>query len=143
MVSTTNNKRSKTSHDDSSDNNATQKMVLVPTCPNNENTEELDVQSMTEEELKLLQKKGKQSRRVVVAAVPISFIDSDDDPLSQSCSFLPTLLFMKQIRFCTTPFLQSVRLHSLSRKLTTPRYRSQRVMLHARREFHSRITRTS
>jgi hypothetical protein len=87
-------------------------MVLVPTCPNKENTEELDVQSMTEEELKLLQKKGKQSR--LVAAVPISFINSDDDPLSPSCSFLPTLLFMKQIRSCTTPFLQSVRPHSLS-----------------------------
>ena len=142
-MSTTNNKRSKTSNDDLSDTNATQKIVLVPTCPSKKDTEELDLQSMTEEELKLLQKQGKWSRRLVVAAVPISFLNSDDDPLTQFCSLLPTLLFMKQIRSCTTPSLQSVRLHSLSKKLTTLRYCSQRVTLHARREFHSRIARTS
>jgi hypothetical protein len=91
MMPTTNNKRSKTSNDDSSDTNDTQKMVLVPTFTNTKDMEELDLQSMTEEELKLLQTKGKQSRRLAVAAVPISFIDSDDDPLSESCScyYLP------------------------------------------------------
>jgi hypothetical protein len=67
---------------------------VVPAFTNKKDTEELDLNSMTKEELKLLQKKGKQSRRVVVAAVPISFINSDDDPLSQFCSLLPTLLLL-------------------------------------------------
>jgi len=58
MMPTT-NKRSKTSNDDSSDINATQKRLLVPTFTNKKDTEELDLSSMTEEELKLLQKKCK------------------------------------------------------------------------------------
>jgi hypothetical protein len=90
-MSTTTNKRTQTSNDGSSDTNATQKRLLVPTYSNKKDTEELDLRSMTEEELKLLQKKGKQSR--LVAAVPISFLNSDD-PLSQSCSLLPTILLL-------------------------------------------------
>jgi hypothetical protein len=67
---------------------------VVPTFTNKKDTEELDLHSMTEDELKLLQTKGKQTRRLVVAAVPISFLNSDDDPLSQSCSLLPILLLL-------------------------------------------------
>jgi hypothetical protein len=49
---------------------------------------------------------------------------------------------MKQIRSCTTLFLQSVRTHSLSRKSTTPKYLNQRTKLHGRRDFHSRTIHT-
>jgi hypothetical protein len=56
---------------------------VVPTFTSKKDLEELDLSSMTKEELKLLQKKGKQSSRLI-AAVPTSFLNSDD-PLSQSC----------------------------------------------------------
>jgi hypothetical protein len=86
MMQTSNNKRSKTSNDASGDTNATQTTrLVVPTFTNKNNTEELDLHSMTEEELKMLQKKGEQTRLVVVVA--FSSLVSDD-PLSQSCSLL-------------------------------------------------------
>ena len=69
MTPTTNNKRSKTSNDASSYTNATQTTrLIVPTVTNKNNTEakELDLSFMTEEELKMLQKKGEQTRLVVV-----------------------------------------------------------------------------
>jgi len=61
--------------------------LIVPTVTNKNNTEakELDLSFMTEEELKMLQKKGEQTRLVVV--VTFSSLVSDD-PLSQSCSLL-------------------------------------------------------
>ena len=55
--------------------------------------------------------------------------------LTHSCYLLCALLLMKQTHSCTTPFLESTRRHSLSRKLTTLRPRSKRK-LHARRDFH-------
>jgi len=54
------NKRTKASNDESSDTNAKQKRLLEPIFTNKKDTEELDLRSMTEEDLKLLQKKGKQ-----------------------------------------------------------------------------------
>jgi len=47
--------------------------LVVPTFTNKKDTEELDLNSMTEEDLKLLQKTGKESRLNV--AVPNSFIN--------------------------------------------------------------------
>jgi hypothetical protein len=73
--------------------------LIVPTVTNKNNTEakELDLSFMTEEELKMLQKKGEQTRLVVVVA--FSSLVSHD-PLSQSCSLLlPTLVYE------TDPFL--------------------------------------
>ena len=82
-----------------------QERLLVPTFTNKKDTEELDLHSMTEEDLMLLQKKAKHALvlvvvvLVVVAAVaavaaiaaivvvPISLFNGDD-PLSQSCCFL-------------------------------------------------------
>ena len=98
MMQTSNNKRSKTSNDASGDTNATQTTrLVVPTFTNKNNTEELDLHSMTEEELKMLQKIGEQTRLDVVVA--FSSLVSDD-PLSQSCSLLwPTLVYE------TDPFL--------------------------------------
>jgi hypothetical protein len=58
MMPTT-GKRSKTSNDKFSSTNATQTTrLIVPTVSNKNNTEELDLHFMTEEELKMLQKKG-------------------------------------------------------------------------------------
>jgi hypothetical protein len=84
---------------------------------------------MTEEDLKLLQKKGKQTTRcyccddamVVVRRILVHTVTIlSDSPGASSSSFL----LMKQIRSCITPFLRSVRPRSLSKKLTTLRYRS-------------------
>ncbi len=59
MMPTSNNKRIKTSNDEFSSTNATQTTrLIVPTVTNKNNTEELDLHFMTEEELKMLQKKG-------------------------------------------------------------------------------------
>jgi hypothetical protein len=58
-MQTSNNKRIKTSNDEFSSTNATQTTrLIVPTVTNKNNTEELDLHFMTEEELKMLQKKG-------------------------------------------------------------------------------------
>jgi len=85
MMQTSNNKRIKTSNDDSRDINATQTTrLVVPTFTSKNNTEELDLRFMTEEELKMLQKIGEQTRLVVVAFSSLV----SDDPLSQSCSLL-------------------------------------------------------
>jgi len=85
MMQTSNNKRSKTSNDASGDTNATQTTrLVVPTFTSKNNTEELDLRFMTEEELKMLQKIGEQTRLVVVAFSSLV----SDDPLSQSCSLL-------------------------------------------------------
>ena len=77
------NKRSKTS-DSSEEANATQNMLLVPLTVKKD-TEEVDLHSMTEEDLKLLQKKGKQT--CCCCSAHITFLDSDD-PLSQT--YLPS-----------------------------------------------------
>jgi hypothetical protein len=100
MMPTTNNKRSKT-NDDSSDTNATQKRQLVPTFTNKKDTEELELQSMTEEELKLLQTKGKQGYCCSHLIIP----HNSDDPFSQSCSLLPTFLLMNlMLRYYPTNY---------------------------------------
>jgi len=70
------NKRSKTS-ESSGETVVMQNRLLVPIAAK-KNTELLELQPMTEEDLKLLQKKGKQS--VVVFLCPYSV-----EPLSQTC----------------------------------------------------------
>lgn len=57
MMPTT-NKRIKTSNGNSSETDATQKRLLVPTFTDKNNMEELDLHSMTEDEIKLLQQRG-------------------------------------------------------------------------------------
>jgi hypothetical protein len=100
---------------------------VVPTFTSKKDLEELDLSSMTEEELKMLQKKGKQSRRLVAAHILFSFLDSDD-PLSQFCSLLLISSFYETDPFLyySIPAVREAAL-SLSMKLTTLRYRSQRV----------------
>jgi len=60
--SNNNNNKYKTS-DSSRDDNAKRIRLLVPTVTAKKATEEIDLNSMTEEDLKLLQKKGKQTTR--------------------------------------------------------------------------------
>jgi len=64
MMPTTNKRIKTTSNGDlsntdaSGDTNFTQKRLLVPTFTDKNNMEELDLHSMTEDEIKLLQQRG-------------------------------------------------------------------------------------
>lgn len=129
------NKRSKTS-ESSGETVVMQNRLLVPIAAK-KNTELLELQPMTEEDLKLLQKKGKQSCCCVSLSLQRRASLTDLLP-----TYYDTLLLPNQTRSCTTPFQKFARLHSLSRRLTTRRSRSQRVKCLARREFHSKDIRT-
>jgi hypothetical protein len=79
-----NNKKCNTSDSSRDDNAKNMNKFLVPTVTAKKATEEIDLNSMTEEDLKLLQKKGKQTTRcyccddamVVVRRILIPYSDN-------------------------------------------------------------------
>jgi len=96
MPANNNNSNNNTAVENSNVSNgtiATQVRLLVP-LTNKKDTGEVDLHSMTEQDLKLLQKEGKQSRLVV--AVPFSF--SSEMILSHiraRFTYPPSFFFMK------------------------------------------------
>ena len=127
------NQRSKTTHSSRAAN-----AMNVPTSTAKKDAKELDLHSMTEEDLKSLQKKGKQTCCCCCCCCCSYYI-----PIHQRSSLtvplLSTFLVMKQTRSCTTPFQASAKPKCRSRKLTSPRSCRQQRKFQGTRECHSSV----